>query len=74
MTLQVTCECGWTTHDEREALIAAVRDHCVRHHGRAAPTNEEILAVARPTRGSAAPEAGTALGGTRSPADEDPKR
>jgi hypothetical protein len=46
--LHVTCECGWTTDDERDALITSVRAHCVGHHGRAAPTVEEILAVATP--------------------------
>ena len=44
----VTCECGWATDGERDALVASVRNHCVRHHGLEAPTVEEILAVATP--------------------------
>ena len=52
--LQVTCECGWTCNAERDALVRHVRDHSVRHHGRAVPTDDEILAVAVPT-----PAAGT---------------
>lgn len=46
--LSVTCECGWTSIGQRDALIEAVRDHSRRHHHDVEPSEDEILAVAVP--------------------------
>lgn len=59
MMLRVTCECGWATDDERDTVVESVRDHCVRHHSRVAPTDEEILAVASPIPTADAGDHGT---------------
>lgn len=53
MELEVTCACGWTSTADTDALVAAVIAHSEEHHQRAAPTREEILAVATPVGGRA---------------------
>lgn len=55
MHLQVTCACGWTSTADTDALVAAVVAHSEEHHRRAAPTREEILAVATPVDGHRTP-------------------
>lgn len=46
--LRVSCECGWTCDGDRDAVVRAVTEHSRVHHGRAAPTRDEILSVAVP--------------------------
>jgi len=48
MIKRVECECSWSFEGTDDAIVTAVREHCLEAHGGRVPDLAQILAAAKP--------------------------